>query len=495
MATEVRNTTAMASETRRSGIDVVGDMPWGTHFCLFYDTKEDLLDTLTAYCKAGLENDEFCLWVVAEPLTIEEAQAALKDAIPDIARYLADSSIEILPANEWYFDHGVFDLNRVIDGWHEKLARASARGYAGVRVTGDTAWLEKRDWKDFCEYEDGLNEAVANQRLAVLCTYPLAACGAVEILDVVRTHQFAIARRNQSWDVIETAGLKQAKAQIKRLNDELEQRVVERTSELMLASEALREAQTELAHVNRITTMGQLTASIAHEINQPVAAIVTNADAALRWLGSEPPNLDETQHALTDIVKDGHRVGEIIRRIRSLIKGSPSRNDRLDINDPILEVITLTNSEVQRNGVSLQIRLADGLPPIQGDRIQLQQVILNLIVNAVEAMSARDGARELLISTEKDGLNSVLVAVSDSGPGLDPQGVDHLFDAFYTTKSGGMGMGLSICRSIIEAHGGRVWASANVPQGAVFTFTLPVLENRYHELSGQPFIDVANAGS
>jgi C4-dicarboxylate-specific signal transduction histidine kinase len=347
------------------------------YFCLFYDTKEDLLDMLISYCKAGLESEEFCLWVVAEPLTIEEAIDALKDAVPDIDRYLADSSIEIVSACDWYLQGGTFDLKRVTGSWHEKLARASARGYAGVRVTGDTAWLEKKDWKDFCEYEEGLNEAVANQRLAVLCTYPLAACGAAEILDVLRTHQFALARRHGSWDVIETAGHKQAKAEIKRLNEELEQRVVERTSQLMLASEALREAQTELAHVNRVTTMGQLAASIAHEINQPVAAAVTNAHAALRWLGAQPPDLEEARQALAHIIKDGYRAGEIIDWIRGLIKRAPSRNDRLDINETILEVIALARSEVQRNGVSLQTRLANGLPLVQGDRIQLQQVILN----------------------------------------------------------------------------------------------------------------------
>jgi signal transduction histidine kinase len=478
-ATEARKMTAMVSETRKSGIDVVGDIPWGTHFCFFYDTKEDLVDTLVSYCKAGLESGEFCLWVVAEPLTIEEAVGALKDAVPNIDRYLADSSIEIVSAGDWYFQGGVFDLERVIGGWHERVARASATGYAGVRVTGDTAWLEKKDWKDFCEYEEGLNDAVANQRLAVLCTYPLVACGAVEILDVVRTHQFALARRHLSWEVIETAGHKQAKAEIKRLNEELEQRVAERTSQLILASEALREAQTELAHVNRVTTMGQLAASIAHEINQPVAAAVTNAYAALRWLDAKPPDLEETRQALAGIVKDGHRVGEIINRIRGLIKGAPARNDWLDINESILEVIALTRSEVKRHDVSLQTRFAESLPLVRGDRIQLQQVILNLILNAVEAMSgAGDGARELLITTGIDSSKAVLVDVRDSGSGLDPKALDHIFDAFYTTKSSGMGMGLSICRAIIDAHGGRVWAAANVPQGSVFTFTLPVDENR-----------------
>ena len=235
-------------------------------------------------------------------------------------------------------------------------------------------------------------------------------------------------------------------------------------------------AEAELAHVNRVTTMGQLTASIAHEVNQPVAAVVTNADAALRWLGAKPPDLEEARHALGDIIKDGNRASDVIQRIRTLIKKQvPTRKDRLDVNETILEVIALTRSEVLRNGVSLQTRLAKDLPLIQGDRVQLQQVMLNLIINAVQAMSGvSERSRELLIGSAKNASNGVLVTVRDSGPGLNPESFNHLFDAFYTTKPGGMGMGLSICRSIIEAHGGQVWATANVPQGAIFQFILPM---------------------
>src|SRR6201988_206203 len=289
----------MAAEMRKTGIDVVGDMvAWGAHFCLFYETKEDLLDTLISYCKSGLESEEYCLWIVAEPLTIEEARDALKGEVPDLDQHLADSRLELASARDWFLQGGTFDGKRLSDAWYEKLARVSARGYPGMRVTGDTTWLTNKDWSHFCAYEDGLNEVIGNQRLAVLCTYPLAACGAPQILDVVRTHQFVLARRHGSWDVVETATLKQAKAEIKRLNDELEQRVVERTSELMVASEALRETQTELAHVNRVTAMGQLAASIVHETMQPILAAVTNAHAALRWLSTDPPNVGEVREAL-----------------------------------------------------------------------------------------------------------------------------------------------------------------------------------------------------
>ena len=236
-----------------------------------------------------------------------------------------------------------------------------------------------------------------------------------------------------------------------------------------------REAQMELAHANRVTTMGQLAASIAHEVMQPVAAAVTNANAALRWLGGHRRDLEEVRQALDRIVRDGKRAGDVLGRIRALIKKVPPRHDRLDINDTILEVIELTRSELLRNRVSLQTELAQGLPLIRGDRIQLQQIILNLIINAVEAMSdVSEGCASLVISTAEDESNGVLVSVRDSGPGLSPDSLERLFDPFYTTKPGGMGMGLSICRSIIEAHGGRVWAAANVPRGAIFQFTLPM---------------------
>ena len=906
------------SEMRKTGVDVVGNMPWGTHFCLFYETKADLLETLVSYCKAGLESREFCLWVVAEPVAVEEATRALKQAVPDLERYLTDQSIEIVGARDWYFPDGEFDLNRVISGWNQKLADASARGYDGVRVTGDTAWLEKKDWKDFCEYEESLNQAVADQRLAVLCTYPLAACGAAEILDVVRTHQFAVTKRRGDWDVIETAGHKQAKAEIRRLNEELEQRVAERTSQLtavnseltkevlqrqraekaLLRSEAylaeaqrvshtgsfgwsvssgdivwsdetfrifgydpankptvevilqrthpedralaqetidraardrkpfdvehrllmpdgsvkylrvvghsstnddsgdfefvgavtditdrkraeealrrserylaqaqrltqsgswawnlhtdarfwsqetfrifgydpeetkptwsdilervhpedraaivlkakmettmkedsefdwrivlpdgaikhlhsiarpvmdeagevteivgtlmdvterkraealrdgesrilemiardspleetleklvrvveaqftgllcsvllldndgqhvrhgaapslpksyidaidgvsigpkagscgtamyrrepvvvtdilqdplwegyrevaepygfracwstpilahsgralgsfamyyreprspipaetralemathlagiaierkhareererLRQAQADLAHINRVTTMGELTASLAHEIKQPITAAVTDARTCLRWLGRDNPDVSGAREAASRLVTDVTRAAEIISRIGLLFNKGAVRRELIDVNELIQEMIVLLRSEAARYSISIRSSLADDLPEIVADPVQLQQVFMNLMLNGIEAMKDIGTVGELTIKSQQGDSSQLLISVGDTGVGLQREHVERVFDAFYTTKAGGTGMGLAISRSIIESHGGRLWANPNSGRGATFQFTLPI-EGMAHE--------------
>jgi len=279
------------------------------------------------------------------------------------------------------------------------------------------------------------------------------------------------------------------------------------------AEEAWRKAQAQLAHVTRVTTLGELAGSIAHEVKQPLTAIINNAEACLGLLPSDTNELDDLREALSDIVTDADRASTVITRIRGMAKKAPPQKSRLDLNETIGEVIAMARGELERNRVLLRTRLANDLPLIMGDRIHLQQVMLNLIINSIEAMSAAsEGTRELWVSSEKvtaapgeskqDGLGSntfaspdtgnlevergtrnaerrtpnacILVSVADSGPGLDLNNMDRLFDAFYTTKPQGLGMGLSISRSIIEAHGGRLWANANVPKGALFQFTLPI---------------------
>jgi PAS domain S-box-containing protein len=565
-----------------------------------------------------LESQEFCLWVVAEPLTGEDARHALEKAVPDLDRYLAEQSIEIVAARDWYLQDGAFDLNRVISGWNEKLARASARGYAGVRVTGDTTWLEKKDWKDFCEYEESLNHAIADQRLAVLCTYPLAACSASEILDVVRTHQFAVTKRRGGWDIIETAGHKQAKAEIKRLNEELEQRVLERTSQLtevngeltkevlhrqraegaLLRSEAylaeaqrlthtgswacnvmtreilhsseehsrlygydpergmpsfeelvqrmhpedrprvvemaetsnregkdfeahfrvvlpdgttkyvygvahpvftpsgdvgefvgilmdvterrradeererLRQVEADLAHVTRITTMGELTASVAHEIKQPIAAALTDARTCLRWLGRDLPDVPEACEAASRVVKDVTRAADIISRISLLFKKGSQQRELVDVSELVRDMIVLLRGEANRYSISIRTELAEDLPKVMADRVQLQQVLMNLMLNGIDAMKETAGRGELTIKSEASD-SQLLISVSDTGVGLPPEQPEKIFKAFFTTKDNGTGMGLPISRSIIESHGGRLWAAGAPGRGATFQFTLP----------------------
>lgn len=237
---------------------------------------------------------------------------------------------------------------------------------------------------------------------------------------------------------------------------------------------AAREARAQLAHISRVTMLGELAASIAHEVNQPLTATLINGNACLSWLGVQPPDLEEANRALERIINDTTRASDVIARVRGMFKKSPPQKERISINDVVRETIALTRNEIEHNRVSLKVQLAHDLPLVWGDRIQIQQVVLNLLLNAIEAMTdAGTLSPELLVSTNPHGTQDVLVAVQDNGQGVDPAKIAHLFDAFYTTKRDGLGMGLAISRSIIEAHSGKIWAEPNSPRGAVFHFLLP----------------------
>ena len=243
------------------------------------------------------------------------------------------------------------------------------------------------------------------------------------------------------------------------------------------AEEELNQVRAELARVARVTTLGELTAAIAHEVNQPLTGLASSGNACLHWLSGETPNLQAARNSVERMINASNRAGEVISRIRAMVQKSSTSRDWLKINDTIFEVIALIRSEIQGNSILLRTELSNDAPLIYGDRIQLQQVILNLLMNAIEAMSAIGEHRELLVRSVKDDSNGVLVEVRDSGPGLDQTTLDRLFEAFYTTKTHGMGMGLAISRTIIATHGGRLWATPDSPRGAIFRFTLPTGED------------------
>jgi C4-dicarboxylate-specific signal transduction histidine kinase len=236
-----------------------------------------------------------------------------------------------------------------------------------------------------------------------------------------------------------------------------------------------------------VTTLGELTASIAHEVNQPLAAVVANAEASLRWLGRETPDLDAARRSVEWVISDGNRASEVIRSVRALVKQSDIEMVPLDVNDVVREAIALVQRELTSHQVSLRTELASPLPMVLGDRVQLQQVIINLVMNGIEAMqSVTDRSRELVIRSGEDETGQVIVSVTDCGAGISAENAGRLFNPFFTTKSSGMGMGLSICRSIMEGHGGRLWATANVPHGATFQFILPVNADTC-EVAPRPF--------
>jgi PAS domain S-box-containing protein len=702
----IRGGRAVATALRPTGIDAVGHRPWGTHFCHFYETTDDLLDTLVPYSRAGLESREFCVWVIADPLTVADARRALG------RRVTSSGDIEILPAWEWYLEDTTFGPKREMGGWNDRLVAALGRGYEGLRVARQISRVPATQWKAFCDYEKALSESLTDQPMTLLCAYPVRTPGVGEVLDVARTHHFSLARRHGQWEVFEPPELDRPHEKIRRRNEEQLRKSEERfravfensavgivlqsgdrhgrflaanaayqrmlgysaeelrtltfmdityegdreanrrlaaellegkrqSFELMKrnrrkdgtlmwvsihvslipgtgsndqlfmsivdditerkraeealgkserqfralfeeaavgialcdvagrpfesnrkleqmlgysapelrgmpftafthpedapadwslftdllvgkrdhyhiekryrrkdgalvwgdltvyivrddrgqpvftigmvqditdrkrAEEALQKARAELAHVARVSTLGELAASIAHEINQPLAAIVADANACLNWLATGAPAIDRVREALAGVVNDGHRAAEVIGRIRALCRRTDPQRERLDINDVIREVVLLARHEVLGHRVSLRTDLASGLPAVLGDRVQLQQVMINLVINGMEAMArVTDRPRELLIRSQHEA-DRVLLAVQDSGTGIDPDNVDRMFDAFFTTKSSGMGMGLSISRSIIEAHGGRLWASQNAGPGATFQFSLP----------------------
>ena len=338
-------------------------------------------------------------------------------------------------SEEWYRIYG-FEPNRGAPPWEQRLQRIHPEDRAKWQEAIDRAIKEKSD------YEVGFRILLPG--------------GAVKYVNSIG-HPVL----NASGELLQFVGSSTDITQRKQ------------------AEEALHEAQADLARIRRVTTMGELTASLAHEVNQPIAAAVTDANTCLRWLTRDQPDLAEARQAASRMVKDTARASEIISRIRSLFRKGPPQQELVDVNDIIREMIALLRTEATRSSISMRTELSEDLPRIMGDRVQLQQVLMNLVINGIEAMKDVDGARDLAIKSQRAEGEQLMVSVSDTGVGLPPQQADRIFDSFFTTKPDGTGMGLRISRSIVESHGGRLWAADNSPRGASFHLTLPSKADRH----------------
>lgn len=453
--------TPMTIPLRPSGIPAVGDLPWGSHFCQFYGDREDLVDSLVPYFKAGLENNEHCLWVTSEPFGASDARTMLRNAVPDLDQRMSRGQIEIIDHRDWYMQSGGKSADEVLQGWVDRHGRALAQGYAGLRLTGNTYWLERQDWSGFVEYEARVSDTFKSHNIIGMCSYCLDRCGPMDVLDVVRNHQFALIRQAGKWELIESASMKSAKAELHKLNAELEQRVRERTAELQHALR-MREEFLSVA---------------SHELKTPITSLQLYVETLLRANHRGTLTPDQATPRLLRVKEQCGRLENLINTMLDVSRASLS-DDPLPIEPEPMDLAEVARSVsedfaegLQRAGCRLRLR-AD--PPVEGnwDRMRVEQLVTNLLSNAIKYAPGTDV--ELSVHASED---SATLVVSDGGPGIPEEAQQRVFERFVQlspkSHAGGFGLGLWIVRSIVDAHGGSIELSSRQGEGTTFKVVLP----------------------
>jgi two-component system, LuxR family, sensor kinase FixL len=560
---------------RPTGISGLGAVPWGAHLCQFYDGESELLEILVPFFSAGLAANEFCMWITSQRVSVRQAIDALRVAVPEIDRLLAEGRIEILDFRDWYRLTGKFDSVRVRDGWIDRYHRALSRGFDGMRVTGDTAWLSEDEWEDFMHYEAQVDPIIGSSRMIALCTYSLALCDTRKMTDVIANHEYTLLREKGNWGAIKSYGRRRAEAALRQSEIRLRSTIegatdgiinVDETGEITLANPAAAqmfgftldeilgvnisrllqpprrrarqrrprdllklmdrgyfrrhremewrhkdgvsapvecavseikgagpcrqfvlclndlterrqiEASLQQLHSDRLIAMGGMATTLAHEINQPLTATAVYLKAAKRMLDREGKGQwDAAAEALEKASDQILRAGSIIRHMREFVAHDEPNKTHVSLHELIAGAFELTVGMVRHANVGLTLDLKAESDAVLVDMVQLRQVMVNLIRNAIDAMSAVS-VRSLTISTFVSEAGIIQTNVRDSGPGLSEEVAARLFEPFRTTKQHGLGVGLSLSKSIIEAHYGRIWAEANEDGGATFCFSLPLSE-------------------
>jgi signal transduction histidine kinase/CheY-like chemotaxis protein len=471
----------MHTSHRISGIDAVGSIPWGSHFCQFYRNEADLAETLVPFFQAGLDANESCLWVTSQSLDADKAAALMARAIPDFSRYVSSGQMEIVSISDWYKPGDVFDPDIVLNGWIEREQRSRERGFAGLRLTGDTIWVERSGWDDFMDYERKVNGAFRRYNLVALCTYCVETCSAEDVIDVCRHHQFALTRRDGAWELLESSSLKVAKEELLRLNTDLEQRVESRTAALNAA----------------VRARDEFLAMLGHELRNPLAPIRTAAEVIHSLAPAGSPIADSS--AILN-----RQVGHLTRLVDDLLDVARITQGHIQLSlkeTPLADIIDMAVEQarplIDARGHSLAVALPGRAVRVNADATRLAQVFGNLLHNA--AKYTPDGGAVGIV-TRVAG-NTATITVTDTGAGIPPGMLDAVFGLFtqlprsLDRSDGGLGIGLTLARRIVELHGGTIAAHSDGPdRGSSFTVQLALAEPAQAPATGLPAPGRAAAG-